>query len=61
MKFLEKYRPLIIAFFCLVYLLTSWGDNWILTWILLAGLIITPLIFILDIKESKSYKRKSVG
>lgn len=55
-KFLEKYGSFFIAFYSLIYLLTSWGDNWVLTWLLLAALIISPILGILDIKESKSPK-----
>lgn len=57
MKFLEKYGAFVIAFGCLIYLLTSWGDNWVLTWILLAGLIICPLIGISDLKEDRSRRQ----
>ncbi|OED33190.1 hypothetical protein BHE17_12295 [Planococcus maritimus] len=53
-KFIEKYGSLLIAAYSLIYLLTSWGDNWVLTWILLAALIISPIIGISDIRESKS-------
>jgi hypothetical protein len=57
MKVLKKYGAFITALGCLIYLVTSWGDNWILTWILLAGLIICPLIGISDLKEHKSQKQ----
>ncbi|MDE4085306.1 hypothetical protein PO902_09755 [Planococcus maritimus] len=50
---IEKYRSFIIAFNCLIVLIISWGDNWILTWIMLAGVIICPLIGISDLKQAR--------
>ena len=53
-SFLEKYSAFVIAIGCLIYLITSWGDSWIWTIILLAGLIICPIIGISDLKDAKS-------
>ena len=51
---LEKYRAFVIAFLCLISAFTSWGDNMVLTFIFVAGVIICPFIGIADIKEYKS-------
>lgn len=49
----EKYRAFIIAFSCLIGLISSWGDNGVLTWIMAAGVIICPLIGISDLKQAR--------
>ncbi|TXC92772.1 hypothetical protein FS935_00800 [Metabacillus litoralis] len=43
----EKYGSLVIALCCLCSTITSWGDNWILTGILLLGVLICGTIGIL--------------
>jgi len=53
MAAIEKYRSFIIAFNCLIVLIISWGNNWVLTWIMVAGLIICPLIGISDLKQAR--------
>jgi len=50
----EKYRSFIIAFNCLIVLIISWGNNWVLTWIMVAGLIICSLIGISDLKQARA-------
>lgn len=50
---IEKYRGFITAFSCLIGLISSWGDNRVLTWIMLAGVIICPLIGISDLKQAR--------
>lgn len=50
---IEKYRSFIIAFNCLIVLINSWGNNGVLTWIMVAGLIICPLIGISDLKQAR--------
>lgn len=55
--FLEKYRAFVIAAVCLISVITSWGNNWILTGVLVAGAIICPFIGISDLREDKARKR----
>ncbi|MBM7602565.1 hypothetical protein JOC75_000535 [Metabacillus crassostreae] len=47
----EKYGALVIALCCLCSAITGWGDNWILTGILLLGVLICGTIGIFDIKR----------
>ena len=58
---IEKYRGFIIAFNCLIVLISSWGDNWVLTWIMVAGLIICPLIGISDLKQARARQRERLN
>lgn len=55
---IEKYRGFLIAFSCLIGLFSSWGDNWVLTWIMLAGVIICSLIGISDLKQVRAQQNK---
>lgn len=54
---IEKYRGFIIAFNCLIVLISSGGNNWALTWIMVGGLIICPLIGIWDLKQARAQQR----
>lgn len=51
---IEKYRGFITAFSCLIGLISSWGNNWVLTGIMVAGVIISPLIGISDLKKARA-------
>lgn len=55
-KSLEKYRGFIIAVACLITAINSWGNHWVMTGILVIGVIICSLIGISDIKEHKPQK-----
>ena len=57
---IEKYRGFLIAFSCLMELVSSWGNNGVLTWIMVAGVIICPLIGISDLKQAR-LERDSAG
>ena len=52
-KWRAKYGALAIAVSCLISLLSSWGRNWLLTFILALGVLICGLIGIRDLKRSK--------
>lgn len=56
---IEKYRGFIIAFSCLIGLISSWGNNWVLTWIMVAGVIICPLIGISDLKQARMEQKSA--
>ncbi len=58
---IEKYRGFIIAFNCLIVLISSGGNNWVLTWIMVAGLIICPLIGISDLKQARARQRERLN
>ncbi|MFK8794024.1 hypothetical protein [Planococcus plakortidis] len=53
-KLVEKYGFLFIACFALVYLFTSWGENWALTWLHIGALITAPIIGVSDMKGSQT-------
>lgn len=57
---IEKYRGFIIAFSCLIGLISSWGNNGVLTGIMVAGVIICPLIGISDLKQARM-EQESAG
>ncbi|WP_186577926.1 hypothetical protein [Aquibacillus kalidii] len=52
-KWREKYGAIVIALTCLCSAITSWGDNWMLTVILVLGFIVCITIGIFDIKRAK--------
>ncbi|MEZ0481574.1 hypothetical protein [Planococcus sp. SSTMD024] len=53
MAAIEKYRGFIIALNCLIVLISSWGNNWVLTWIMVAGVIICSLTGFSDLKQAR--------
>ncbi|WP_044022232.1 hypothetical protein [Bacillus sp. SG-1] len=55
-KWREKYSALIIALVCLNVAIMQWGDNWLLTGILILGVFVCGTIGIYDIKRSKQNK-----
>lgn len=52
-KWREKYGAIAIAFSCLISAITSWGDHWILTSVLLLGVLVCGMIVFFDMKRSK--------
>ncbi len=52
-KWRAKYGALAIALTCLISAINSWGDNWILTSVLLLGVLVCGTISYFDIKRSK--------
>ncbi|MBD8015556.1 hypothetical protein [Planococcus wigleyi] len=55
--FVEKYGAFAIAAVCLISVITSWGNNGILTGILIAGAIICPFIGLSNLKDGKERNR----
>ncbi len=53
-KWRAKYGALAIALSCLISAINSWGDNWILTSVLLLGVLICGMISFFDIKRFKT-------
>lgn len=51
-KWRAKYGALTIALCCLCSLITSWGNNWVLTVILGLGVLICGTFGIFDISRS---------
>lgn len=51
-KWRTKYGTIVIALSCFGGLVISWGINWILTGILVLGVLICGTIGIFDIKRS---------
>ena len=58
-KWSEKYGTIIIALSCLLSAITTWGDNWILTGILVLGVLICGTIGIFDVKRAIKKKIKN--
>ena len=52
-KWREKYGAIAIALSCLISAITSWGDHWILTGVLLLGVLVCGMIGFFDMKRSK--------
>lgn len=57
MNALEKYGAFATGFVCLISVVTSWGNNAVLTGILMAGAVVCPFIGISNIKESKAQNK----
>lgn len=53
-----RYAALAIALGCLYSVIINWGENWILTSILVLGIIICGTIGYFDIKRSITRKSK---
>ncbi|MCT2536462.1 hypothetical protein NC661_03615 [Aquibacillus koreensis] len=53
----EKYGAIAVAISCICSAIVSWGNNWILTGILVLGVFFCGLIGIFDIKRANQ-KRK---
>lgn len=53
-KWSAKYGALAIALSCLISAINSWGDNWILTSVLLLGVLVCGMISFFDVKRSKT-------
>lgn len=48
----EKYGALIIALSCLLSAIASWGNNWILTGVLILGVLTCGTIGLFDMKRA---------
>jgi len=51
-KWSEKYGTILIAFSCLLSAMNTWGNNWILTGVLVGGVLICGTIGIFDVKRA---------
>lgn len=51
-KWLEKYGTIVIALSCLSSLITTWGNNWVLTSFLGLGVFTCGTIGVFDIKRA---------
>jgi len=56
-KWREKYGVLVIALSCLLSAITSWGKSWILTGILVLGVLVFGTIGIFDIKNARAEEK----
>jgi hypothetical protein len=50
-KWRVKYASLAVALGCLYSVVASWGENWVMTALLLAGVIICGTIAFFDLKR----------
>ncbi|KKE80107.1 MULTISPECIES: hypothetical protein [Bacillaceae] len=57
-KWREKYGVLVIALSCLLSAITSWGKSWILTGILVLGVLVCGTIGIFNIKNERKKSKK---
>ncbi len=57
-KWRGQYGALVIAFTCLIVLITGWGNNWILTGVLGLGVLVCGTIGFFDIKRVIYNKNK---
>ncbi|WP_339230065.1 hypothetical protein NSQ77_07700 [Oceanobacillus sp. FSL K6-2867] len=55
-KWREKYGAIVIALSCLLSAITIWGGNWILTGILVLGVLICGTIGVFDVKRAITKK-----
>ncbi|MBG9449300.1 hypothetical protein ABE67_08190 [Cytobacillus firmus] len=61
-KWRAKYGAIVIAFSCLVSLISSWGKNWILTGVLGLGVFLCGAIGFFDIRRARTdFKQKLQG
>ncbi|MGN7409033.1 hypothetical protein [Sporosarcina sp. SAFN-010] len=50
-KWRGQYGALVIAFTCLIVLITGWGNNWILTGVLGLGVLVCGTIGFFDLRR----------
>ena len=57
-KWRGQYGALVIAFTCLIVLITGWGNNWVLTGVLGLGVFVCGTIGFFDLKREIYNKSK---
>ena len=55
--FMEKYGAFAFAAVCLISVITSWGNNGVLTGVLIAATIICPFIGLSNLEDGKERNR----
>ena len=57
-KWRGQYGALVIAFTCLIVLITGWGNNWVLTGVVGLGVFVCRTIGFFDLKREIYNKSK---
>ena len=57
-SFFEQTRALIVALCCFVSALANWGTHWLLSTVLIIGVVVCGTIGFFDVKRAYRHKKK---